>query len=67
MALSKWHPFWILFTVILFYFERKRLLMTNLAIILPWKSKLSGKFQRFNAIDESIEMLKSSWISKNFN
>ena len=25
-----------------------------------------GKFQHFNAIDGSIEMLKSSWIFKNF-
>ena len=30
--------------------------------ILLLKSKLSVKFQRFNAIDESIEMLKNSWI-----
>ena len=36
----------------LFYIER------NLATILPFKSKLSGKFQRFNAIDGSIDMLK---------
>ena len=28
--------------------------MRNLAIILPLKSKLSEKFQRFNTIDESI-------------
>ena len=28
--------------------------------ILPLKSKLSGKFERFNAIDESIEMKKNS-------
>ena len=42
--------------------------MRNLAIILPLtlKSKLSRKFQRFNAIDGSIEMLKNSWISKKF-
>ena len=32
--------------------------MRNLATISPLKSKLSGKFQRFNAIDGSIEMLK---------
>ena len=32
--------------------------MRNLSTILPFKSRLSGKFQRFNAIDESIEMLK---------
>ena len=42
--------------------------MRNLAIILPLtlKSKLSGKFQRFSAIDGSSEMLKNSWISKKF-
>ena len=34
--------------------------MKNLAAILPFKSKLSTKFQRFNAIDKSIEMLKNS-------
>ena len=28
---------------------------------------MSGKFQHFNAIDGSIEMLKYRWISKNFN
>ena len=39
--------------------------MRNLAIIVPLKSKLSGKFQRFSTIDESIEKLKNSWISKN--
>ena len=27
---------------------------------------MSGKFQRFNGIDASIEMLKNSWISKKF-
>ena len=32
----------------------------NLATILPWNSKLSGKFQRFNAVNGSIEMLKNS-------
>ena len=42
--------------------------MRNLAIILPLtlKSKLSGRFQRFSAIDGSSEMLKNSWISKKF-
>ena len=39
-------------------------LVRNLATTLPLKSKLSGKSQRFNAIDGSIEMLKNSWISK---
>ena len=41
--------------------------MRNLTIILPSKFKLSGKFQRFNAIDESIEILKNREISKDFN
>ena len=35
--------------------------MRNVAKILPLKSKLSGKFQRFNAIDRSIEMLQNSF------
>ena len=35
------------FIVILFYIERKWLLMRNLATVLPLKSKLSGKLQRF--------------------
>ena len=34
--------------------------MRNLATVLPLKSKLSGKFERFIAIDESIKMLKNS-------
>ena len=42
------------FIVVLLYTERKY------ATILPLKSKLSGKFQRFNAIDGSVEMLKNS-------
>ena len=41
--------------------------MGNLATIIPLKSKLSWNLQRFNAADASIEMLKDSWISKNFN
>ena len=44
------------FIVILFYIERKPLLMRNLAILLPLKSKLPGKSQRFSAIDDSIKM-----------
>ena len=35
--------------------------MKNLARILSLKSKLSGKFQCFNATDENIEMLKKSY------
>ena len=53
------------FIVILFYIEKRWLLMRNLATILPLKSKLCGKFQLFNAIDGRIEMLKNSWNSKN--
>ena len=73
MPSCKWHTFWMAsclicyFIVILFYIERTWLPMRNLAIILPLKSELSGKFQRFNAIDESINLLKNSWISKNFD
>ena len=32
--------------------------MRNVATTLPFKSKLSGKFQRFNPIEGSIEMLE---------
>ena len=35
--------------------------------ILPLKSKLSRKIQRFDVKDGSIEMLKNNWISKIFN
>ena len=52
------------FFVILLYIERKWLLMRNVALILPLKSKLSGKFQRFNAINRSIKMLKIVEFSK---
>ena len=51
---------------ILYYIERKWFLMINLATILPLMSKLFWKFQRLIATDGSIEMLKNSWISKNF-
>ena len=53
MPLYKWHTFQMApclicyFIVILFYIERKWLLMRNLATVLPLKSKLSGKLQRF--------------------
>ena len=72
MPLCKWHTFWMApclicyFIVKLFYIERKWLLMRNLATILPLKSKLSGKFQRFNAVNGSIKMLKNAWIAKKF-
>ena len=40
--------------------------MINLATILPLKSKFSGKLQRFNATDTSIEMQECSfWTSRN--
>ena len=38
--------------------------MRNLVTILPLKSKLSGKFQRFNVTDGSIEMLKKAEFPK---
>ena len=69
-AIIKWHTFWMVpylicyFFVILFYIERKWLLMRNLVTILPLKSKLSEKFQHFNAIDRSIKMLKIVEFSK---
>ena len=64
MPLCKWHTFWMApclicySIVILFYIERKWLLIRNLATILPLKSKLSGKLQCFNAIDGSIKCWK---------
>ena len=42
------------FIVTVFDIERKWLLMNNLAIILPLKSSLSGKFQRFNPIQDGV-------------
>ena len=39
-------------------------LKKNLPAKLPLKSKLSGKFQRFNAFDGGIEMLTNPWTSK---
>ena len=38
--------------------------MRNVAKILPLKSKLSGKFQRFNAINRCIRILKLVEFSK---
>ena len=49
-----------IYFVILIYNDRKGLLMRNLGAILLLKSKLSEKFQRFNGIYRSIEMLKNS-------
>ena len=57
MPLSKRQTFWIApwlicyFIVLLFSVEKTWLLMRNLATISPLKYRLSGKFQRFNAID----------------
>ena len=40
--------------------------MINLATILPLKSKFSGKLQRFNVTDASIEMQECNfWTSRN--
>ena len=66
MPLSKSHTFWmaawlICCFIVILYTER------NLATILPLNSKLSGKFQPFNAINGCNEMLKNSWISEDFN
>ena len=57
----------LFFFAILFYIERRWHLTRKLLTILPLKSKLSGKSQRFNALDRSIKMLKNSWIFKNIN
>ena len=70
MSLCKWHTFcmasWLIYClfVTLLYIERKWLLMRNLATAFPLKSKLSGKFQHFNAANGSMEMLINSWISR---
>ena len=50
---------------LLFYFHI--ILYWEEATILPLKSKLSVKFQCFDAIDGIMEMLKYSSITKNFN
>ena len=59
------------FFLFLFFFcqidrerERERESERNVAPILPLKSKLSGKFQRFNAINRTIEMLKKLIFQK---
>ena len=53
-------------TVMLFYCHilGEHFLKRNLVTILPLKSKLSGKFQSFNNIDESIKILQNSCISR---
>ena len=62
MPLYKWYTFWMTpwlicyFIVNLFIIERKWLLMRN--------SKLPRKFQRFNDIDGSIEMLENREFPK---
>ena len=61
VSLCKWQMFWMAtclicsFIFILFYTERKWLLMRNLVTIFLFKSKLSVNLQRFDAIDGSIE------------
>ena len=52
------------FTFILLHIERKWLLKKNIATISPLNSKLSAKFQRFNAIHGSIKMLKKVEFQK---
>ena len=65
MPLCKWHTFWMApslicyFIVVFFYVERKWLLMGNLSTILPLKSKLSPKFQRFNTLDRFSVKIKN--------
>ena len=46
--------------IVISFIERKLLLKRNLATILPMKSKLSRKFQPFNVIDRSREMVENS-------
>ena len=52
------------FLAILFYIEKKWLVIRNFATILPLKSKFFWKFQHFNANDGSVEMLKDNSIPK---
>ena len=71
LPLCKWHTFWMApclicyFFVILFYTERKWLLMRNLAAAYPWSPSC---LQNFNILmlDRSMEMLKNSWIFQKF-
>ena len=65
--ICKWHTFWMAPCLICYFivYWEKVSSNENLATILSLKSKLSGKFNCFNAIDVSIKMLKNSWISKN--
>ena len=55
---TSWMALWLIccFVVILLYIERKWPFKGNLATMLPLKSKFSGKFQRFDATNESIQM-----------
>ena len=54
------------FIAILLYVERNWFLQRKLVIILPMNFDLFEKYQRFNAIGGSIEMLQNGWIFKNF-
>ena len=50
---------WLISRFIVIYGERW-FFKCNLAKILPLKSKLSRKIQRFNVADKTMEMLKTS-------
>ena len=59
--LLEWpHDYFVVLMSYFFIFEKKLLLMRNLAIIFPLKPKFSGKLQRFNANDGSINMPNNS-------
>ena len=66
MALCNRHTNWMsqwltcCFMFILFHFEKKRLLMRNLATFLPLSPNCLENFSV--PIDGSIKMLKNSWI-----
>ena len=72
MPLCKWHTFWMAPCLIFFFFchivlyWEKVTSYEKFSCSLPFKSKLSAKFQLFNAIDRSMEMLKNSWIFQKF-
>ena len=43
-------------------FEWSFFILRESDTVLHLKSKLSEKFQRFNAIEKSVKMMKQSWI-----
>ena len=58
---------WLISRFIVIYLYGERWFFKwNLAKILPLKSKLSRKIQRFSVADKTMEMLKTSWTSKSF-